>query len=129
MVTKKGQIGLWLGLFLFVSIILLIIYFGLGGIHYKTTINGEHSGQISAVETSGIIWKTTTAYIKTDPMSSQEDAYCVIDPDVAQQLRQYSMDRVKVNVHYFAYFLPAIWECNYEPAIISSVELINNTGT
>lgn len=58
-------------------IIAVIVLFCTANLHIPNS--GQHTGYVSSVEQSGIIWKTWTAYIKTDPQSSQEDAYCVTD--------------------------------------------------
>ena len=88
----------------------------------ETIIDGKHSGQITAIEKSGLIWKTYTVYVKTDISSSQEDVYCVEDLSLIPELEKLSGDRQKVTIIYRDEFFKAPWRCNqYEP-IITGVE-------
>lgn len=67
--------------------------------------NGSHTGFISAVEQSGVIWKNYRVYVKTDLSSSQEDRYCVqsSDTDLGNQLKQAEKNRQRVTVKYDTY--------------------------
>lgn len=100
--------------------VIAAIWLTFTGIHINTG-EGEHTGFITAVEKNGLIFKTHTAYIKTDTSSSQEDLYCVIDPAVAQTLKILSSAKEHVTIQYMSYLLPAIDECNGESAIITGV--------
>ncbi len=93
------------------------------GIHYETG-RGEHTGFVTAIETSGIIWKTGTAYVKTDAQSSQEDVYCVVDDSVYKQLEEYARTRKQVNIYHFSWLNAGITECGAEGAVIYKVEPI-----
>lgn len=90
---------------------------------YKTTVNGEHTGQVTAVESTGVIWKTNDVFFKSDAQSSQEDIYCVEDNDVMEQLVTYSKNKNTVSVKYHSELVVAPWRCN-ESTIIDKVELI-----
>lgn len=111
------------GLFFFIIffVIVLPIYFSVHGLHINTG-NGEHTGYVTDVEKNGVIYKTGRAYIKTDVSSSQEDQYCVIDPNVYQQLQEKSMNKEKVTVQYFSWMFTGIKNCDGEPAIISGIK-------
>ena len=112
------------GVFLSIGFLLLIIYMLFFGFHYETS-RGEHTGYITAVERSGIFFKTGTAYLKTDTQSSQEDDYCFIDKEVEKQLQKYSIEKIHVNVYYFSWFNAGIINCGSEEAIIYRVEPLN----
>jgi len=85
------------------------------GIPYQTVVNGTHTGTISAVETSGIIFKTVTVYVKTDPQSSQEDAYCLIDKSLIETLKGYEQAKTKVTIRYNSYLIKGYINCDSEP--------------
>lgn len=86
---------------------------------------GEHTGYVTAIEESGLIWKTSTVYIKTDPQSSQEDAYCVVDSNVINQLKEKSTTRELVTIQYSVPFLVPGWKCKGEGSIVDSVNAAN----
>lgn len=75
------------------------------------TSSGSHNGYITAVEKSGLIWKTGTAYIKTDLSSTQEDFYCVEDENVYNDLVKYKDEGVKVKIHFTDELIIAPWRC------------------
>ena len=106
-------------LFLILIIALVMMTFG---IHYKTTINGTHTGVITAIETNGIIFKTTTVYVKTNPMSSQEDEYCLIDKSLIPELQKLEESTENVTVIYNNYLYKGFYYCNGEPAIITGTK-------
>lgn len=106
---------------MFVAIIWAVFILPFTGLHIDTG-SGEHTGYITAVERNGLIWKTGTAYIKTDVSSSQEDLYCVIDPEVYAKLEELSRTQSKVTVKYHSWLVAGITNCNGEGAIINSVK-------
>lgn len=110
-------------IFLIVSMVLFIVAMPFVTIRYQTS-SGEHTGYVTAVEKNGIIWKTGRAYVKTDTMSSQEDKYCVIDPDVYQQLQQYAATKTHVNVYYIDWLKKGL-SCEHEDGIITKVVAAN----
>jgi len=91
------------------------------GIHLNTG-DGGHTGFITAVERNGIIWKTYTAYIKTDVSSSQEDLYCVIDTKVIEQLKEKAKNKEKVTIEYISWLGAGMRYCNAESAIITGLK-------
>ena len=107
------------------GVLWLVIWVPLFGLHYETS-RGEHTGYVTAVERSGIFFKTGTAYLKTDTQSSQEDRYCFIDKEVEKQLQEYSTKKVHVNVYFFGWFSAGISNCSGEGEIIYKVEPLVN---
>lgn len=93
------------------------ISFFINGWHHQTG-QGEHTGYITAVEKSGIFWKTYTAYVKTDLSSSQEDRYCVMDEEVATYLMGLAKERKQATFSYIEYFESGLKYCAGESAII-----------
>lgn len=93
------------------------------GIHVITG-GGDHTGYITSVERTGLFFKTGTAYLKTSVQSTQEDAYCVTDNSVYNQLQQDTVSGVQVNVHFHSYFVASVKECSGEDAIIDSVQTL-----
>lgn len=87
-----------------------------------TTIDAEHTGYITAVEKNGLIWKTGRAYIKTELSSSQEDAYCVEDKALYDQLKEKSENKDSVTVVYKSELIVAPWRCDKESAIITAIK-------
>ncbi len=114
-----GIMGLiFIGLFFFVVT-------AITGFHIETS-KGSHVGYITSVETTGIFFKTNTAYVKTDTQSSQEDAYCVIDEKVMEDLKSLSEKHVRVEINYFDWLQAGIRYCDMEKGgIINSVREIN----
>jgi hypothetical protein len=106
-------------------IIAVIILFFTANLHIPNS--GQHTGYVSSVEQSGIIWKTWTAYIKTDPQSSQEDSYCVTDPSVVDQLKSVATQRSSVTVYYSVPLMTWKWQCGGEQSIISGTSNFDPT--
>jgi hypothetical protein len=88
-----------------------------------TLTNGSHVGIVTAVEKSGVIWKTWDVYVKTDATSSQEDTYCVEDDDVISTIRAANLTRKKVELIYHDEFFIAPWRCGSSP-IIDSIKAV-----
>lgn len=99
----------------------LILWVPFFGFHYETG-RGEHTGYVTAVERTGIFFKTGTAYIKTSTQSSQEDSYCVIDTAIESQLKEYAASAVQVDVYFYSLFSAGIANCAGEGQIIYKVE-------
>jgi hypothetical protein len=95
----------------------VIAYLPIFGWH-KETADGEHTGYITSVERTGLFFKTFRVYLKTDPQSSQEDSYCVVDPKIYSQLEQLSAQKTQVTVSYFSWFVSGIKNCEGEKAVI-----------
>jgi hypothetical protein len=94
------------------------------GFNYETG-RGEHTGYITAVEKHGIFFKTGTAYLKTDTQSSQEDTYCVIDPEIYTQLQDSSSKKQHINAYFYSVVSAGITKCDGEGQIIYKVVLID----
>lgn len=98
--------------------------------------SGSHNGYITAVEKSGLIWKTGTVYIKTELSSTQEDFYCVEDENVYNDLVKYKDLGVKVKIHFTDELIIAPWRCGNtvtdgdkiigEQGIVYKVEEVKN---
>ena len=113
----KIIISLLLIIFL-VSFFLVIPFVGW---HYECG-QGEHTGYITAIQKQGIFFKTGRAYIKTDVSSSQEDAYCVVDDNVFNQLKELSEKKEKVTVKYLRWIASGIKNCEGEGEVIYEVK-------
>jgi hypothetical protein len=100
------------------------IIFNITGVQYTTVQNGKHVGQITAIEDSGIIWKTTTVYVKSDISSSQEDKYCLIDKSLLQKLNLFARNSTKVSLYYDSWLINGWQNCGDEAAIITEVNSI-----
>lgn len=109
-----------IAIFIFASI--FVIPFT--GFHLITG-GGDHTGYITSVERTGVFWKTGTAYLKTSTQSTQEDAYCVTDNEVYNQLQADSITGAHINVHFHSYLATSVTECGSEGAIIDSVQTLN----
>lgn len=94
------------------------------GFHYETS-RGEHTGYITAVERTGIFFKTKTVYLKTDTQSSQEDRYCVTDEAIYSQLQEMSQRKAHINAFYFGWFSNGIATCAGAHEIIYKIQEIN----
>lgn len=105
-----------------VAIVIILPIFLIGvGWHYETG-NGEHTGFITAVEKTGIFFKTNTIYLKTDTQSSQEDQYCVVDQEVFNKLKEYVTNKQHVNVYYVSWFTNGVAYCRGDHDVIYRVE-------
>lgn len=112
----------FMGILILIGLLSAVI--GMVGLHINTG-NGEHTGYVTAVETSGVFFKTHRAFIKTDTQSSQEDAYCVIDPTVFAELENVSKKKTLVTVKYFDWFSKGITNCGGEAGgIINGVSTL-----
>jgi hypothetical protein len=83
---------------------------------------GKQTGYVSAVEKSGLFFKTGTAYIKPELSSTQEDKYCVIDDAVYTELETASRGKTRVEVSHYSLVAPGIKNCAGENAIIKSAD-------
>lgn len=108
------------GLLAAAAVVWLVLVVPFTGAHIHIGA-GEHTGYVTAVEKTGIFFKTGTAYIKTDVSSSQEDSYCVTDPAVYAQLQQASESRQKITVQFFSWMISGAAHCNGESAVINAV--------
>lgn len=113
--SNKGIIG---GFIVVVALIVAPIVIAFTGLRINTG-SGSHIGYVTAVEKSGLIFKTGTAYIKTDTQSSQEDAYCVEDSKLLDELKTVASKKEKVEVDFMSVVSAGIANCAGESAIIT----------
>lgn len=123
--TGSIDIGAIIVVLIVIAIGYFIFVFPFTSWKYETSA-GNHTGYVTAVEKSGLIWKTGTAYVKSDTQSSQEDQYCIIDPSVYAQLTAASEVKAHVTVGYVDWLHKAVQVCNGESAIITSVTVDSN---
>lgn len=85
---------------------------------------GNHQGFVTAVErTSGIFFTVDSAYVKTSLETTQEDLYCVLDPEVKAQLDQAAKDKAPVTLSFQNDLIVWKWECaSGTQSIIRSVQ-------
>jgi len=104
------------------ALLVVLVIFGLVTIsHIGAPNKGQHTGYVTSVEQNGIIWKTWRAYVKTDPQSSQEDEYCIKDPQIITQLQKAELSRGLITLNYSAPVLIFKWNCAGEDSIIRSL--------
>jgi hypothetical protein len=106
-----------------VVIIVIIIFVWPVYNSFHSPTNGEHTGFVTAIENSGYIFHTTSAYFKTNTQSSQEDKYCVTDPVVIDELKQYQESNQNITIEYSNNFLMPFWQCKRtDQSIITGVK-------
>ncbi len=96
---------------------------------FQTPDSGQHTGFVTSVEKTGFIIQTYTVYIKTDPQSSQEDSYCVTNPNTIIDLQNFEKERLPVTVFYSAPLVLWKWQCAHTDSIINSVTTVNPVTT
>ena len=101
-----------------ISVILPVV-----GLHVNTG-EGSQVGYVSAVEKSGLIFKTGRAYIKPTFDSTQEDIYCVVDDSVLNKLKDASVSKSRVEIKHISWLAPGIQSCGDEAAVIKSFNVI-----
>ncbi len=111
-----------LDIVLFILVFIFLFTVGFSCIsHIGASNSGQHTGYITNVEQEGFIWKTWRAYVKTDLQSSQEDQYCVEDPQVAVHLKVAAEYRLPLTINYSSPWLVFKWDCGGESSIIRSI--------
>jgi hypothetical protein len=118
---QKGSVGEVFIILVILAILGLATVGSFVYIPYQTG-RGEHTGLVTAVEKSGLFFKTGRAYVKTDGQSSQEDIYCVTDEAVYQQLLEASREKKQVTVSHISVFSTGL-KCEGEPAIVISAQV------
>ena len=108
-----------------IGAVLFVYFFAM----FQTPNSGQHAGYITAVEESGLLFHTWIAYVKTDPQSSQEDAYCVTDSRVIASLQSDAEDRTPVTVYYAAPVMIWKWQCESPSSIINAVQVVGQSTT
>ena len=102
------------------AVLWLVVWVPIFGFHFETG-KGTQVGYVSAVEKSGVFFKTGTAYIKPTLESTQEDNYCVVDEAVYTKLTEMARNKQRVEVSHLSWFSSGLTNCNAEGAIITAV--------
>lgn len=103
--------------------IVLVVVIAVGFNCFHLPANGGHTGYVTAVEKSGYIFDTWTAYIKTDTQSSQEDKYCVTDQSLVAELQSVQETNAKVTLEYQNGFFIPPWQCKgSDQSIITKIK-------
>lgn len=91
------------------------------------TGKGEHTGIITAVETTGIIFKVHTIYFKSSDESTQEETYCVTNEKLLPQLYEAQEEKRQVTLEWIDYLsIPINW-CKVSP-IVSDFKSVIGEG-
>ena len=109
--------------FLLVTVIVtpLVLLNGIGA------SSGQHSGYVTAVEfNDNALWDANIVYFKSSTESTQEDSYCVNDPNLKSQLEFYSQMNQKIVIEYSNPFWFWTSLCNGGQSIITDVKVIDN---
>ena len=85
-------------------------------VHYPSS--GEHTGYVTSVENSGFIFNTSSAYFKTNTQSSQEDKYCVTDPEIISELKQYQESNQNITIEFSNGFLCHLGSVNTQMKVL-----------
>lgn len=107
-----------LGIFAIIGFSIFLSLFSL-----MTPGSGQHTGYVTAVETYGIIWKTSRVYVKTDTQSSQEDTYCVQDSKLIEELKKVQESKEKVTLEFSSPLVMPKWKCGNESSVIINVKM------
>ena len=107
---------------LVIGLLIIAVIASFFTVNFHIPNSGQHTGYVTSVEQSGIIWKTWTVYIKTDPQSSQEDTYCVTDPKTITVLQSAETEKSSVTVNYSVPWMTWKWQCGYEQSTIQSLD-------
>lgn len=75
--------------------------------------NGTHTVIVTAVETSGVFFKTNQIYVKTDATSSTEEVYCT-DKSNVEALRNAQESQKKISISYVSYLSNGISNCGLD---------------
>lgn len=107
---------------LFVWIIFAIIV-AVGVSSFHMPADGKHTGYVTAVEKSGYVFHTWTAYFKTNTESSQEDKYCITDSSLVTNLKSIQENNEKVTIEYQNNFFVPFWQCKgSDQSIINKIK-------
>lgn len=122
--TENFLIYLTSGMILTFFLVVIFVLFGsIFGLHINTG-EGTHSGYVTAVQTTGIIFDTNEVFFKTDTSTTQEDMYCVVDSELLEKLRDVSASNSRVEIGYIKYLANGITTCSGQLDIITSVREI-----
>ena len=125
----------WAGIIVYGGLVLIClglytfnIWFPIQGL--GTTSGGRHTGFVTAVEDNKLLYHSTLVYFKTNPMSTQEDRYCLGNQSIKGVLEAASMNQSKVTVDYGNDLIMWKWDCWGGESIITGVveEEVNRSG-
>ena len=107
--------------------LILIIIFSFTGLHIEDN-RGSQVGYITTVETNGLVFKTNSAYIKSNLESSQEERYCVIDEEVKNQLVQAMESDQKIKIYFYDWLFRGVNNCKISDLdIIYKIDVLGET--
>ena len=124
--NKRAQLEL--GHVVWISIMTLVVLFFVGLISLGLFVNdlgsssGDHLVFITAVEhRQGLFFEDRLAWVKTDLTTTQEEVYCISNPQVKAQLQEAQWNKERVLIHYE--HTSILWnsECNQGQSIITGV--------
>jgi len=116
----EERIGCFFG-GLILTMVIGFFILNITGLHINVG-DGQHTGYVTAVQRQGVFFKTWRAYVKTDVSSSQEDKYCVVDPNIVKQLQAASESKERVTVTYFSWFISGMNNCAAESDVIDGIK-------
>ena len=108
--------------FLLINLLIIVYaFFWVTGINVQIW-EWQHTGIITAVDTSGVFIKSTTVYFKTDAQSSQEDKYCLKDTSIIKELQSAQESKKLVTLEYKKY-ISNWFVCDYRAwDVITSIK-------
>lgn len=82
------------------GIFVILVLVGAASLRFDSTVSGQHSGYVTAIQQNGYIFPNYRVYFKTDNSSSQEDVYCVNrnNSRLADLLKRYNISKERVTV-------------------------------
>lgn len=126
--TKWNRFGIWLeinGPLCVVGLLVMMpVLAGIAWIFINDIggANGSCACYVIAVEDrDNLTWDSTVVHVKTDPLASNEDKYCVTDPVVRMDLERAARDRRRVLLRYQNDLIVWRWKCNGGDSIITAV--------
>lgn len=110
--------------FIWILFSLVWVIPSLTGVNINTG-SGSQVGYVSAVERTGVLWKTGRLYIKPELESTQEDVYCVKDDELLKELEKTAETKSKIKVKHFSVVSAGVANCSSESAIVESFEVLS----
>ena len=101
-----------------------VAYVTFFGLHMSTGY-GLQVGYVSAIERTGLIFKTNRVYIKPTLESTQEDSYCVVDGATYAGFEIASREKIRVEVRHDSWLIAGISNCSGEDAVAHQVNFLD----
>lgn len=81
---------------------------------WHETGSGTATGYVTSVDTSGMVWRTTSVHFKTDAESTQEEWLCLRPNDrgLIETLRAFANGKTRVEFTYVTYLRVDWGECD-----------------